>query len=105
MADYFLYITHTPFMSSFGDFLASSELASGQESLIQWRKNGMIAVSQMMKALRDTTLDKFNRKKSIHDLLKMSSQWIQISGSKVSADKDFPYQNGLVKVDWIQSQE
>ena len=65
----------------------------------------MIAVSRTMKALRDTTLDESNRKKSIHDLLKMASQWMRISGLKVSADKDFPYLNGLVEVDWIQSQE
>ena len=104
-ADFSLYITGTPFMGGFRDFLALSELATGRDSLTQRRKDGMIAVSRTMKALRDTTLDESNRKKSIHDLLKMASQWMRISGSKVSADKDFPYLNGLVEVDWIQSQE
>ena len=98
-ADFSLYITGTPFMGGFRDFLALSELATGRDSLTQRRKDGMIAVSRTMKALRDTTLDESNRKKSIHDLLKMASQWMRISGSKVSADKDFPYQNGLVEVD------
>ena len=104
-ADFSLYITGTPFMGGFRDFLALSELATGRDSLTQRRKDGMIAVSRTMKVLRDTTLDESNRKKSIHDLLKMASQWMRISGSKVSADEDFPYQNGLVEVDWIQSQE